>query len=111
MEMSGERTLAVDQAAAWVALNDAAVLQRCVPGCESITASEANSYDILVNTAIGPVKPRFKGTIALTEIDAPRQYTLRCECHAGGGGFARGGAHVRLDSVSGQEALLRYTAT
>jgi len=111
MEMTGERTLAVDQAAAWVALNDAAVLQRCVPGCESITASGPNSYDILVNVAIGPVKTHFKGTIALTEIDAPRRYTLRFEGQAGGAGFARGEAQVTLDSVIGQETLLRYTAT
>src|SRR5205085_12454517 len=84
---------------------------RCVPGCESITASGPNGYDILVNVAIGPVKTRFRGQIALTESEAPRRYTLRFEGQAGGAGFARGEAQVRLESVTGEETLLRYTAT
>ena len=35
-----------------------AVLQRCVFGCESIVATGPNTYDILIDVAIGPVKTR-----------------------------------------------------
>jgi len=108
MEMTGERALTVDQATAWAALNDVAVLQRCVFGCESIVATGPDTYDILINVAIGPVKTRLKGQIALAEIDAPRQYTLRFQGQAGAAGFARGEAQVALDPVTGGQTLLRY---
>jgi len=59
--MKGERQLPADRATAWALLNDSEVLKLCVPGCESMTASGAGSYDILMTTAIGPVRARFKG--------------------------------------------------
>jgi len=61
-----------------------------VPGCESLTASGENAFDVAVNAAIGPVKARFKGKLALADVQAPESYALRFG-HAGwrGGLLAR----------------------
>jgi uncharacterized protein len=111
MEMTGERTLAVNRATAWAALNDVNVLQNTIPGCESLTVSAENEYDIVMNAAIGPVKARFKGHMSLTDVDAPTQYTIRFEGQGGQAGFARGQAKVALDEQGSQQTLLRYAVT
>jgi len=111
MEMTGERTLTVNRAGAWAALNDVNVLQSTIPGCESIAASAENEYDLVMNAAIGPVKARFKGRMSLTDVDAPRQYTIRFDGQAGQAGFARGQAKVSLDEQGSQHTLLRYAVT
>ena len=46
MNLTGQQTLPVSQAQAWAALNDTAVLQAAVPGCEAITPSGDNTYDV-----------------------------------------------------------------
>jgi uncharacterized protein len=108
MEMTGERNLAVDRTTAWNALNDVKVLQASIPGCESIVATGDGGYDIAMNAAIGPVKARFKGHMALTDVDAPHRYTIRFDGQGGAAGFARGEAKVSLDEQSSQQTLLRY---
>jgi carbon monoxide dehydrogenase subunit G len=112
MEMKGERTLAADRATAWKALNDVSVLQASIPGCESLTVNASGGYDLAVNAAVGPVKARFKGTLALTDVEAPDRYTLRFESQGGPAGFARGEAHVSLeDGAAPQTTTLRYVVS
>lgn len=111
MEMTGERTLTVNRATAWAALNDVKVLQNTIPGCESIVASAENQYDLVMSAAIGPVKARFKGRMSLTDIEAPVQYMIRFDGQGGQAGFARGEARVALDEQGGQQTLLRYAVT
>jgi carbon monoxide dehydrogenase subunit G len=108
MEMTGERALPVDRATAWAALNDVAILQRSIPGCESIVATGENAYDLTMNAAIGPVKARFKGRMTLADVDPPNQYTIRFEGQGGQAGFARGDARVSLEEQGGRQTLLRY---
>jgi carbon monoxide dehydrogenase subunit G len=109
MEMTGERILSVDRATAWNALNDVKVLQASIPGCESLVATGAGTYELAIYAAIGPVKARFKGHMALTDVEAPHRYTIRFEGQGGAAGFARGEAKVSLDEQGGQQTLLRYT--
>ena len=111
MELKGERQLPADRATAWALLNDSEVLKLCVPGCDSMTANGTSSYDILMTTAIGPVRARFKGKLSLTDIEAPRRYRLLFEGQSGQVGFARGEAKVELQEVSPRETKLIYAAT
>jgi hypothetical protein len=110
MEMKGERTLAATRVMAWSALNDVEILKLCVPGCESITAAGENQYEVAMNTAIGPVKARFKGKMELADIDAPNGYTLKFDGSGGPAGFARGEARVTLAELSPNETKLIYVA-
>jgi len=111
MEMIGERTLTVDRSTAWSALNDVNVLRNTIPGCENVVASGHNEYDIVMNAAIGPVKVRFKGRMALADVDAPKNYKIRFEGQGGPAGFAHGEAKVSLVERSNQQTLLRYEVT
>lgn len=110
MELKGERLLAADRTTAWAALNDTEMLKNCVPGCESITATGENQFDIAMMAAVGPVKARFKGKLALADVDAPNAYTMKFEASGGQAGFARGQARVTLTEVSVQQTRLNYVA-
>ena len=99
MELKGERQLPADRATAWALLNDSEVLKLCVPGCESMTANGTSSYDILMTTAIGPVRARFKGKLSLTDIEAPRRYRLLFE--------GQSGQDQRVLAVNGELLIFR----
>ena len=110
MELASQQTLPVSQADAWAALNDIALLQSCIPGCESITPTGDNQYEVLVTAAVGPVKAKFKGKLRLDNLQPPQSYTLQFEGQGGAAGHAKGSAEVTLSAASTQETLLSYTA-
>ncbi len=60
-------------------LNDPAVLSRCVPGVKSLELDGTDSYKAQVEVAIGPVKGKFDGKIAITEKLEPQSMTLKVE--------------------------------
>ena len=110
MELKGERVLPAGRAAAWALLNDSEVLKQCVPGCESMTESGANTYQVVMMAAIGPVRARFKGTLSLKDIEPPSRYRLLFEGQSPQAGFARGEARVELEELTARETRLVYTA-
>ncbi len=96
MDVTGERRIPASRERVWAALNDPAVLQSCIPGCESLVR-EAD--DTLVGTAlvkIGPINARFSGRMQFSELDPPHSYRVTGEGQGGVAGFANGGAAVRL---------------
>lgn len=109
MEMTGEQLVPLPQAATWAALNDPEVLKDCIPGCESITRTADQEYEVLMTAKVGPVSAKFKGKMTLADVDPPRAYTLRFEGQGGVAGFARGEATVSL-SPEGESTRLAYTA-
>jgi uncharacterized protein len=58
---------------------DPDVLSRCVPGVKSLILDGPDSYSALVEVAIGPVKGKFDGKIAITEKVAPQSMTLKVQ--------------------------------
>jgi hypothetical protein len=111
VELKGERVLPVSRESAWQLLNDAAVLEKCVPGCESMTARGEHDYDVVMTAAIGPVKARFKGKLSVRDLDPPRSYRLLFEGQSAQAGFARGEARVELVELAARETRLIYGAT
>ncbi|MGO4329669.1 CoxG family protein [Cupriavidus sp. 2TAF22] len=112
MEMTQTRQLPVAQQAAWEALNDTALLKQCIPGCESIEADgdNDNAYLLALTAAVGPVKARFKGRMALQDIQAPDSYTIQFDGQGGAAGFGKGSARVTL-APEGDHTLLTYTVS
>ncbi len=111
MNLSGQQTLPVSQAQAWAALNDTAMLQAAVPGCESIVPAGEHAYDVLMAVSIGPVKARFKGRLQLSDLDPPQAYRLGFEGSGGAAGHGKGQAAVRLEPLSATETRLSYEVT
>ncbi|AQV92798.1 MULTISPECIES: CoxG family protein [Cupriavidus] len=108
MEMNQSQRLPVPQQVAWEALNDTELLKQCIPGCESIEPDGDNAYLLALTAAVGPVKARFKGRMALEDIQAPDSYTIRFDGQGGAAGFGKGTARVRLEP-DGDETVLSYT--
>jgi uncharacterized protein len=105
MEMSGEQLIPASQAATWAALNDPEILKACVPGCESIERTAENEYVVLMTARIGPVSAKFKGKLALSDLDPPNSYSLAFEGQGGVAGFGKGGAKVQLLPEGGNTKL------
>jgi len=110
MELSNTRIVPAPPAAVWDALNDPAVLQACIPGCESFARTGDNAYALVMSARIGPVAARFNGKMTMSDIDAPNGYTLNFEGHGGAAGFARGEARVSLAREGEQHTALTYVA-
>ena len=111
MEMKGTRVLAARREVAWALLNDSEALRLCIPGCESLTSSGPDAYDVVMNAAIGPVKARFKGKLTLTDIEPPARYRLLFDGQSAQAGFARGEARVELQELAPRQTKLTYTAS
>ena len=109
MEMTGEQLIPASQADTWAALNDPEILKACIPGCESIERSGDNEYTVQMTARVGPVSAKFKGKMALSNIQAPTSYSIAFEGQGGVAGFAKGGAQVSLKD-EGDSTRLSYTA-
>lgn len=109
MEIQGEKILSVPRSEVWRALNDPAVLQRCVPGCDTFEAEGENKYRVAMQMTVGPVRARFAGKLALSDAVPLTSYAMSFEGSGGVAGFGKGTAHVSLDDVDGGTRL-RYNA-
>lgn len=108
MEMAGERHIAAPAQRVWEALNDPEVLRACIPGCQSLEKEGADRFNAVAEVKIGPIGARFKGSVALSELDPPNGYTISGQGSGGVAGNAKGMAKVRL-SPDGAGTLLSYT--
>lgn len=108
MELSQQQALPVSQQDAWNALNDIELLKSCIPGCEAITPTGDNAYDLAITAAVGPVKARFKGKLHLADLNPPESYAMQFEVQGGAAGHGKGTAKVRLEPVSEAETLMHY---
>ncbi|MBL0420954.1 molybdopterin-dependent oxidoreductase [Ramlibacter sp. AW1] len=91
----------------WQGLNDPAVLQQCIPGCEQIEQESDTDFAITLLAAVGPVKMRFKGKLRLFDLNPPRSYSLAFEGKGGFAGSAKGTATVKL-TPEGDHTRLSY---
>lgn len=99
MKMSGEEIIPANIGTVWKALNDEAVLKRCIPGCESITKTSDTSFTARVVAKVGPVKAGFNGSVQLKDLKPPHSYRIEGKGEGGLAGFATGGASVNLEEV------------
>jgi len=89
----------------FAALNDADVLSRSIPGCESLEQVSETEFEATVAAKIGPVRAKFKGRVELSDLNPPESYTISGEGKGGAAGFAKGGARVTLSEEDGGTRL------
>ncbi|MGA9795684.1 MAG: carbon monoxide dehydrogenase subunit G [Rhizomicrobium sp.] len=109
MEFTGRYIIPASPEAVWAAINDAEILQACIPGCERMEKTDAAHFVAATTLKIGPVKATFKGRVELSEMDPPRRCVLKGEGQGGVAGFARGEAEVML-APDGEGTALSYVA-
>ncbi|MFK4870964.1 CoxG family protein [Novosphingobium sp. ZW T3_23] len=108
MLMTGEQQVAAPRRKVWEALNDPAVLARCIPGCQSLDKEGDDRFSAVAEVRIGPIGARFKGQVQLSDLDAPNGYTITGTGNGGIAGTAKGGAKVRLSDGDGGGTLVAY---
>ena len=107
MEIKGEYKITAPRDKVFAALNDQAILQACIPGCESLDKLSDTEMTAKVRLRIGPVSAAFSGKVTLSDIDPPNGYKITGEGQGGVAGFAKGGATVALADKDGG-TLLTY---
>ena len=112
MKMNGTRQISAPQQVVWEKLNDVDVLQRCIPGCQSLEKVSDTDLKAVVALKIGPISARFNGDVQLSDLDPPRAYRISGSGKAGPAGAATGSADVRLaPNGSGTELSYDVDAT
>jgi len=109
MDFSGRYVIPAPADAVWAAINDPEILKYCIPGCEEIEKTSPTDFVASATLKIGPVKAKFKGKVALTDLDPPHRCKLVGEGQGGVAGFAKGEADVLL-SEADDGTVLSYTA-
>ncbi len=109
MDISGQYCLSQSRQAVWQALLDPAVLEQCIPGCQTFERLADDRYRASIKTAIGPVKATFTSELEITNANPPQSYRLEGQGKAGAVGFGRGFADVTLSEQDGG-TVLSYTA-
>jgi carbon monoxide dehydrogenase subunit G len=99
MEIKGERIIPARRPVVWAALNDPGVLQRSIPGCETIEKVSDTELNATLTLKVGPVKAKFKGNVKLVDLMPPQQYTIIGEGQGGVAGFGKMKATVTLAEV------------
>lgn len=109
MEMTGEQLIPLPQQTVWEGLNDPVVLKDCITGCTTLERVSETEFRIGLTAAVGPVKAKFSGKLALMDIVPPNSYALAFEGSGGAAGFGKGTAQVSL-AAEGSGTRLSYIA-
>lgn len=99
MQMQGIRQLRATQAQVWQALNDPAVLQQCIPGCQTFEAQAPNVYKITANVKIGPFSADVSGQLEITNIQPPRAYSMHFAMQSDLTGSVTCSTHLELSET------------
>jgi carbon monoxide dehydrogenase subunit G len=94
LDIGGNETIPTSVDALWVALNDPAVLTRCVPGCKSMTEIAPDSYKVEMQLRVAAVGGSFEGEIQLLDKQAPKSCSIRV---SGAGTLGHGNGTARFD--------------
>jgi uncharacterized protein len=79
----------------FAALVDPVILQRCIPGCESLVEIGPDVYEATMKVGVAGLKGTYKGKATIRDRQPPNALTLAFE-GKGGPGFMRGTAAIVL---------------
>ena len=107
LEIGGEETFAVPVERLWTALNDPAVLEKCIPGCKGMVPNGEDRFRILLNLKVASVGGTLEGDISLSDKIVPTQCRITV---AGSGTLGHGEGHATFSLAAGtaEGAIMRY---
>ena len=111
MKLDGSYIIEASKEEVWAAMNDPEILEKAIPGCESLEKISDTEFTAVVKAKIGPVKATFTGEVKLEDLNPPNSYRLVGEGKGGIAGFASGAADVTLtDHPEGTELTYEVDA-
>ena len=85
----------------WNFLTDPDRIAECLPGCEKLTKTSSETYDMTLKVSIGPISGTFSGTIRLHDLRPISEYRMSVS-GSGSPGFVNGDGRILLaDSDAG----------
>ncbi len=106
MEINGEYTFDAPRDIVWNAVRDPDVLGSILPGGEGIEEVGENEYVGNLKIKVGPVQGKFKGNIALSNINEPESYDIAVD-GKGAPGFVKATGDLKL-SEQGDKTHMLY---
>jgi len=100
MKIEGTQELHASRDRVYACLIDSQVLQRCIPGCESLEKTGEDAYAVTIRAGIGAIKGTFKGSVRLEDMRPPEHYRIVVE-GKGGPGFVKGSGDFDLEERDG----------
>jgi carbon monoxide dehydrogenase subunit G len=100
MKIESTQQLSASRERIYSALTDPEVLQRCIPGCESLKKTEAGHFEARLKAGIGAIKGSFQGNVHLEDMRPPEHYRIVVQ-GKGVIGFAKGSADFDLADQDG----------
>ncbi|MDO8359611.1 MAG: SRPBCC domain-containing protein, partial [Devosia sp.] len=109
MQFGGRYRFGATRQAVWAALNDAAILEAVIPGCEAIAWTGPATLELRIKVNFGLVHPVFAGELGLSDVHPAERYTLTGRGKGGLLGLAHAAADITLtDDPDG--AILSFAA-
>jgi carbon monoxide dehydrogenase subunit G len=93
--------------AVWDFLTDADRIAQCLPGCEKLVQTSAETYDMELRFGVGAISGVFRGSIRLHDLQPSSEYKMKVD-GSGTPGFIKGDGTVQL-AQDGKGTLLRYS--
>jgi carbon monoxide dehydrogenase subunit G len=109
MQFTGDYAVPAPRAQVWDALNDPALLQVCIDGCEKLAWTGEGQLETVVVAKVGPLSARFGGSLWLSDVDPGRSYVLHGQGEGAGAGFVKARAQVILDDTDDGGCRLKYS--
>lgn len=107
LDIGGDETLPAPREKVWTAVNDPAVLTRCIPGCKEMIPTGEDAYRVILELKVASVGGSFEGNVALSDKDAPASCKITI---SGAGTLGQGGgtATFTLDAVDETTTRMTY---
>jgi len=97
MKLTESRVVPASQERVYAALVDPAILQRCIPGCESLVEVGPDVFEATLKIGIAGLKGTYKGKTTIRDRQPSASLTLAFEGKSGPG-WVRGTAAIGLSS-------------
>ena len=108
MKIEGQFTFdAIAPLAVWSFLTDPNRIAQCLPGCERLMQTSADTYDMEMRFGVGAISGVFRGSIRLHDLKPTSEYQMTVD-GSGTPGFVKGEGTVQL-APDDAGTLLRYS--
>ncbi|MFB9731714.1 SRPBCC family protein [Ornithinimicrobium kibberense] len=109
MQITGTNHLSVDPATAWEAFHDAGVLERSLPGAQSLREVGPGRFAMTVTAGVAAIKGTYDGEAVFSQETEPESFVLSLS-GAGGPGTVNADVEVRLSQADEGGTDLAWTA-